>query len=176
LTLPLGVAGQQRAVPSPPRAVSKVPAGTGRLNEVVKLPGGNSLYVKVATAETDGAMFMAEQPNGPRGAGPPKHYHENVDEWWYVLAGEYVFEIGDQRFRLGAGESILGPRRVPHTFVYDGTGPGRLLVGFTPAGRMEQFFRELEKRGTYFGNGTAEDRELARREYGIVNVGPPLKL
>jgi mannose-6-phosphate isomerase-like protein (cupin superfamily) len=156
--------------------VAKVPAGTGRFNEVVKLPGGNSLYVKVATGETDGAMFMAEQPNGPRGAGPPKHYHENVDEWWYVLAGEYVFEIGDQRFRLGAGESILGPRRVPHTFVYDGTGPGRLLVGFTPAGRMEQFFRELEKRGTYFGNGTAEDRELARREFGIVNVGPPLKL
>jgi hypothetical protein len=41
---------------------------------------------------------------------------------------------------------------------------------------MEQSFRDLEKRGEYFGNGTPEDKERARREYGIVNVGPPSKL
>ena len=71
---------------------------------------------------------------------------------------------------------MLAERRVPHAFVYDYPTPGRLLVGFTPAGAMERFFRDLEKRGQYFGSGTAEDRETARREYGIVNVGPPLKL
>jgi hypothetical protein len=71
---------------------------------------------------------------------------------------------------------VLGPRRVPHAFVYDGTGPGRILIGFAPAMRIEQFFRDLAKRGQYFGSGTAEDKETARRLYGIVNVGPPLKL
>ncbi len=173
--LPFGLAAQpQRRSPS--RAVAKVAAGAGRLNEVLKLPGGDLLYVKVATEDTGGALFMTEQPIERRGFGPPKHYHENEDEWFYCLAGEYVVEIGDQRFRLAAGESVLGPRRVPHAFVYDGSGPGRLLVGFTPAGRMEQFFRDLEKRGEYFGNATPEDKERARREYGIVNVGPPLKL
>jgi hypothetical protein len=75
-----------------------------------------------------------------------------------------------------SGDSVLGPRRVPHAFVYDGTGPGRILVGFTPAGRIEQFFRDLETRGQYFGNGSPEDKELAHRLYGIVNVGPLLKL
>ena len=68
----------------------------------------------------------------------------------------------------------MPPRRVPHAFAYEAPGTGRLLVLFTPAGRMEKFFRDLEKRGQYFGNGTPEDRETARREYGIVNVGPPL--
>ena len=82
----------------------------------------------------------------------------------------------DQRFRLAPGESVLGPRRVPHAFVYDGAGPGRMLIGFTPAVRIEQFFRDLEKRGEYFGNGTPVDKELVHRLYGIVNVGPPLKL
>jgi mannose-6-phosphate isomerase-like protein (cupin superfamily) len=174
-SLPLGLAAQSQST-APSRTVAKVAARAGRFNEVLKLPGGDLLYVKVATEDTGGALFMSEQPIERRGFGPPKHYHENEDEWFYCLAGEYVVEIGDQRFRLTAGESVLGPRRVPHAFVYDGAGPGRLLVGFSPAGRMEQFFRDLERRGEYFGNGTPEDREKARRDYGIVNVGPPLKL
>jgi quercetin dioxygenase-like cupin family protein len=156
--------------------IAKIAAGTSRFNDVIKLPGGDLLYVKVATADSGGALFMTEQPITRRGVGPPKHYHEEQDEWFYCLAGEYVVEIGDQRVRLAAGDSVLGPRRVPHAFVYDGVGPGRLLVGFTPAGRMEKFFRDLAKRGEYFGNGTPEDRETARRDYGIVNVGPPLRL
>ncbi|MEO8662742.1 MAG: cupin domain-containing protein [Bryobacteraceae bacterium] len=156
--------------------VEKVAAGQGRLHEVIKLPGGDLVYVKVATRDSGGAVLITEQPITRRGTGPPKHYHEEQDEWFYCLAGEYVVEIGDQRFRLAAGDSVLGPRRVPHAFVYDGDGPGRLLVGFTPAGRMEKFFRDLEKRGEYFGNGTAAEKEFARREYGIVNVGPPLRL
>jgi quercetin dioxygenase-like cupin family protein len=173
--LPFGLAAQVRRA-SPSLGVVKVAAGADRFNDVRKLPGGDLLYVKVATQDTGGAFFMTEQPIERRGVGPPKHYHEEQDEWFYCLAGEYVVEIGDQRFRLAAGDSVLGPRRVPHAFVYDGTGPGRLLVGFTPAGRMEQFFRDLEKQGQYFGNGTPEDKERARREYGIVNVGPPLIL
>jgi mannose-6-phosphate isomerase-like protein (cupin superfamily) len=175
LALPLGFSGQSPRTP-PNRDVAKVAAAEGRFKEVLKLPGGDLLYVTVAGEDAGGALFMTEQPNERRGSGPPKHYHEDADEWWYVLAGEYVVEIGDQRFRLTAGESILGPRRVPHAFVYDGSGLGRILVGFMPAGRMERFFRDLEQRGQYFGSGTAEDKERARRDYGIVNVGPPLKL
>jgi hypothetical protein len=41
---------------------------------------------------------------------------------------------GDKRFRLSPGDSVLGPRRVPHAFVYDRTRPGRLLTGTAPAG------------------------------------------
>jgi len=156
--------------------VLKVAAGSGRANDVIKLPGGDRIHVKVATQDSGGALFMTEQPMDRRGSGPPKHYHEEQDEWFYCLAGEYVVEIGDQRLRLGPGDSVLGPRRVPHAFVYDGAGPGRMLIGFTPAARIEQFFRDLERRGEYFGNGSPEAKELAHRLYGIVNVGPPLKL
>lgn len=174
LTLPFGLSVPAPQTTTPP--VAKVAAGEGRFNEVIKLPGGDSVYVKVSTQDSSGALFLTEQPIARRGVGPPKHYHEEQDEWFYSLAGEYVVEIGDQRFRLAPGDSVLAPRRVPHAFVYDGTGPGRLLVGFTPAGRIEQFFRDLAKRGEYFGKGTAEEKETARRLYGIVNVGPPLKL
>jgi mannose-6-phosphate isomerase-like protein (cupin superfamily) len=127
LALPFGLEAQAQA-PPPRRAVEKVAAGAGRSREVIKLPGGDLLYVKVATADTGGAMFMTEQPIERRGSGPPKHYHENQDEWFYCLAGEYVVEIGDERFRLGAGDSVLGPRRVPHAFekiLIDGAGETR---------------------------------------------------
>ncbi len=173
-SVPLGAIAAKLQTTGAP--VVRVAAGTGRADDVIKLPGGDLVYVKVATQDTGGALFMTEQPIERRGSGPPKHYHENQDEWFYCLAGEYVAEVGDQRFRLRPGDSVLGPRRVPHAFVYDGTGPGRILIGFTPAGRMEQFFRDLEKRGEYFGTGTAADKETAQRLYGIVNVGPPLKL
>ena len=106
----------------------------------------------------------------------PSTTTKSQDEWFYCLAGEYVVEIGQLRFRLGPGDSVLGPRRVPHAFVYDATGPGRILIGFTPVLCIEQFSRDLAKRGEYFGNGSAKDKELARRLYGIVNVGPPLRL
>ena len=172
--LPLGVGALSGQAPAQPGV--KVAAGSGRADDIIKLPGGDTVHVKVSTQDSGGALFMTEQPIDRRGSGPPKHYHEEQDEWFYCLAGEYVVEIGDQRFRLGPGDSVLGPRRVPHAFVYDGAGPGRILIGFTPAARIEQFFRDLEKRGEYFGNGSPEDRELAHRLYGIVNVGPPLKL
>ena len=81
-----------------------------------------------------------------------------------------MVEIGDRRSRLGPGDSVLVPRRVPHAFVFDAPGAGRLLVGFAPALTIEQFFRDLAKRGHTFGNGTAEEKETARRLYGIVNV------
>jgi len=175
LAAPLGLFAAQQT-PAPRTAGIRVGAGADRFSDVRRLPGGDLLYVKVATQDTNGAFYMTEQPIDRRGSGPPKHYHEAQDEWFYCLAGEYLFEIGDERFRLAAGESALAPRRVPHAFVYDAPGTGRLLVGFTPAGRMEQFFRDVEKRGQYFGAGTPEDRETARREYGIVNVGPPLSI
>ena len=65
---------------------------------------------------------------------------------------------------------------VPHAFAFIGNTPGRLLVGFTPAGRMEQFFRDPDARGTYFGTGSDADRDSAREKYGVVNVGPPIAL
>ena len=175
IALPFALAAQSQLVSASP-GVAKVGAGADRSNNVIKLPGGDLVYVKVSSQDSQGALFMTEQPITRRGAGPPRHYHEAQDEWFYCLAGEYVVEIGDKRFRLAAGDSVLGPRRVPHAFVYDGIGPGRLLVAFTPAENIEQFFRDLESRGQYFGNGTPEDKETARRKYGIVNVGPPLTL
>jgi mannose-6-phosphate isomerase-like protein (cupin superfamily) len=170
--LPAAIAGAQA---SPPQAGGvKVASGESRFGRPLKLPEGNHLFIKVSSEDTGGAFFLTEQPSGARG-GPPKHYHLEEDELFFCLAGEYIVEVGDRRYELRPGDSVLGPRRVPHAFAFVGNTPGRLLVGFTPAGRMEQFFRDLDARGRYFGSGTEEDRRVLRERYGIVNVGPGLK-
>jgi quercetin dioxygenase-like cupin family protein len=152
----------------------RVAAGEGRFNQILRLPGGGQLFIKVSSQDTGGAFLLTEQPSAGKG-GPPRHYHRDEDEWFYCLEGQYIVEVGDQRFDLKPGDSVLGPRRVPHAFAFVGDTPGRLIVGFTPAGRMEQFFRDLSARGQYFGTGTNEDRQRAEKQYGVVNVGPPLQ-
>jgi quercetin dioxygenase-like cupin family protein len=170
--LPAAVLAQEPPVNSSGVGL-KVAAGEGRYGRALKLPDGGQLFIKVATQDSGGAFFVTEQPSGRKG-GPPKHFHLEEDEWFYCLAGEYIVEVGNQRYELKPGDSVLGPRRVPHAFAFVGNTPGRLMVGFTPAGRVEQFFRDLDARGKYFGTGTNEDKEAARQRYGVVNVGPPL--
>jgi quercetin dioxygenase-like cupin family protein len=169
---PAGVLAKSQTVDRSAVGV-KVAAGEARFGRPLKLPDGSPLFIKVASQDTGGAFFLTEQPSGKKG-GPPKHFHVEEDEWFYCLAGDYIVEVGDRRYELKPGDSVLGPRGVPHAFAFVGNTPGRLMVGFTPAGRVEQFFRDLDARGKYFGTGTAEDKETARQRYGIVNVGPPL--
>src|SRR3712207_8886216 len=44
--------------------------------------------------------------------GPTRHLHHEQDEWWYVVEGEYVIEVGEERYELGPGDSLLAPRKV----------------------------------------------------------------
>ena len=71
--------------------------------------------------------------------GPALHLHLSQEEWFYVMEGEVRFQVGDQRLQLGPGESVLAPRRIPHTFSATGS-PAHMLIAFTPADKMEQYF------------------------------------
>ncbi len=82
--LPFALAAQSQLVPPSP-GVAKVAAGADRSNNVIKLPGGDPVYVKVSTRDSQGALFMTEQPITRRAAGPPQHYHEAQDDWFYCL-------------------------------------------------------------------------------------------
>src|SRR5579871_6429848 len=77
--------------------------------------------------------------------GPARHLHYDQEEWFYILEGEFLFEVGADRFQLHPGDSLLAPRRVPHVWAFAGEGQGRILIAFLPAGRMEAFFREVTR-------------------------------
>ena len=86
-----------------------------------------------------------------------------------MLDGEFMFQVGEHTFRLTKGDSILGPRKVPHAFASLGTG--RLVIIYQPAGTMEAFFAE----GSRLMNGSPEAWQVLHRAHGMEIVGPPLK-
>jgi mannose-6-phosphate isomerase-like protein (cupin superfamily) len=147
-----------------PPAVHVVGAGEDRSGHPHSL-GFSSILFKVPTTETAGGLFVMEHTHLLPG-GPPLHLHLYQEEWFYVMEGEVAFQVGEQRVQLHAGESVLAPRLVPHTFSSVGATPGRLLIAFCPAGKMEQYFRDAEN-----AKGSAGDAAFIGR-YEMKLVGP----
>jgi len=128
----------------------------------------STLAFKVLTADTQGSLFAMEH-NSLRKGGPPRHVHPHQDEWFYVLEGEYIAEVGDKRVTLHPGDSALGPRGIPHVWACVGSGTGRLLITFTPAGKMEGLFNYMAQNPT----ATLMDAKLFR-DHDMELLGPPL--
>jgi mannose-6-phosphate isomerase-like protein (cupin superfamily) len=143
-----------------------VDAGTDRFGEHRGL-GISEIDFKVTGAGNDG-LFVLENIFHAKG-GPARHLHLAQDEWFYVLEGEFLFEIGEESFRLKPGDSVLGPRAVPHVWAHAGDGRGRILVAFTPAGSMEAFFREVTK-----ADAMPPQDPALWRAHGMELLGPPL--
>lgn len=57
------------------------------------------------------------------GVGPRLHVHP-YDETFVVVMGRARFTVGDAVIEAAAGEVVLGPAGIPHTF--ENLGPGRL--------------------------------------------------
>jgi quercetin dioxygenase-like cupin family protein len=101
--------------------------------------------------------------------GPPRHIHLEQDEWFYVVEGEFVFEIGQERYTLTRGDSLFAPRRIPHAYAHVGDGHGSVLVAFFPAGKMEAFFRKVSRT-----NAMPTQSPKLWSDHGMEVVGPPL--
>lgn len=131
--------------------------------------GFNTTTFKVASDDTQGALFAMEQHSAKHG-GPPLHLHHEQDEFWYVISGEYLFQVGSERFRAHSGDCLLGPRGVSHAYAYIGPSPGRLLIGFTPAGKIQEYFERPRTPGAYVSDAALY------RDYGMELLGPPLSI
>ncbi len=169
--------GRLLAQNSDPATASKpalVSAGTDRQGKSRSVGVSTTTY-KVLTAETAGAMFVMEQANAKKG-GPNRHLHFTQDELFYVLTGEYIVETGSERFHLKAGDCVLGPRQVPHAWAFVGDSTGRLLLTYSPAGKMEEFFDNREQLGIAKGSYTSAKNADTLRTYGMEYIGPPLKI
>lgn len=144
----------------------RVAAGADRFGEHRGL-GVSVIAFKVTPQDSSGLLILENTFHAK--AGPARHLHYEQDEWFYAVEGEFIVEIGQERFRLLPGDSLLAPRRVPHVWAHVGNGRGSMLITFNPASKMEAFFREVTKANAM----PPQDPELWRA-HGMELVGPLL--
>lgn len=145
-----------------------VAAGEDRFGEQRSL-GVSTIAFKVVPHDSSGLLIL-ENTFHTKG-GPARHLHYDQDEWFYVLEGQFLIEVGQQRWQLQPGDSLLAPRQVPHVWAFVGAGQGRILITFQPAGQMEAFFREVTK-----ANAMPPQDPQLWRAHGMELIGPPLAL
>ena len=127
----------------------------------------------VEKKDSNGALCLVEAILAP-GAEPPPHVHSREDELFYVLEGELDVYVGEEAFKVEAGECVFLPRFKPHTFVIRSPRL-RVLILFTPAG-LEEAFRgasrpaqRLDLPTEAVAYSTSDPKQTAQRfsEHGV---------
>jgi len=148
-----------------------VEAGKDRFNKPITLFEGDTFYTKISSNDSDKDIYVFESTRVKEG-GPSLHYHFEQDEFWYIVKGEFLFKVGEETFTAREGDTVFGPRKVPHAFAKIGEGEAKLLMFFQPAGKMEEFFKKISE--GVAKNMTVEQQNKFREEHGLKSVGPPL--
>ena len=150
-----------------------VKAGESRTGRHLKMKGVtlNVLDLKISSADTFGELAVFEQTGFTNMGGPPLHIHPYQDEFFYILEGEYQFQVDQSRYHLSPGDTIFLPRNIKHAFIQL-TEKAKVLVSYTPAGKMESFFATTDSWTE------PPDDDLVRRtfaDHDMVIAGPPMK-
>jgi mannose-6-phosphate isomerase-like protein (cupin superfamily) len=105
--------------------------------------GGDRSAFKALGTQTGGTFALMEQIVPP-GHGPRRHVHRREEESFYILEGEFGFEVGERQFVAGPGSFVFGPRGIPHRFWNARGADGRFLLIISPAG-LEPFFEGFSR-------------------------------
>jgi len=152
----------------------KVNAGDARFGTHYKMKGVtlNLLDIKISGKDTEGDLAVFEQTGLTPKGGPPLHIHPNQDEWFYIIQGEYLFQVGEDKYQMRAGDTIFLPRKVQHAFVQL-TEKGKMIVSYLPAGKMEAFFAITDK---WTSPPSKEEIAQVFTDHDMQVVGAPLKV
>ena len=143
----------------------------------------NSLVTMRASASEAQDGLSVQEHFVPYGFSPPLHLHRTEDEVMYVLEGEFRVRVQDQEHRLRAGDTMLTPKGVPHTYRVESANGGRCLA-ITARGDFERFVRatsrpaersELPPPSGPPSADAIQALKAAAAKHGIELIGPPLQ-
>jgi len=117
----------------------------------------------------------------PFGHSPPLHIHETEDEVFHLLEGSLRFHLDSEEFEVSAGDVVIAPKGVPHSFCVD-SPEGAHWTTTTRPGDFEAMVRECARpagEGWLPGEVHPTPEQIAHLEEvcarnGIRLVGPPI--
>jgi len=76
---------------------------------------------RVINTENNSATLIAQMP----GEGNRRHYHPDWNEWWYILKGQWEWEIDGKTYIVKKDDFVFIPKGVVHKIT--GTGEGQSI-------------------------------------------------
>jgi quercetin 2,3-dioxygenase len=125
---------------------------------------------KVTSQDSNGVISFMELTAPPK-SGPPLHVHHREDETYYALSGEFLFEVGGEKYSIPQGATIFAPRDIPHRWANTSSSDAKLILVCTPGG-FERFFDEAAK--AILDKAPMEQMGQIMTKYGCDPLGPPL--
>ena len=110
--------------------------------------------VLVTGEQTNGEYAVAHIIEPPEDGTAP-HIHEDEDESFFIVKGQFTFYVGDDVFEAKAGDYVFAPRGILHRFV-SGPVESEFIVTATPSG-FDRFIDEL-------GTPVSKDASLPKAE------------
>lgn len=129
---------------------------------------------------SDGVSVLEHR--APHADSAPMHVHRTEDEIFHLLEGRLRLAVDGAERHLDAGEIVLVPRGVPHTYRVESPDGARWLT-ITAGGGFEAFVREMARpaerpelppRLVEPAPAEVEALTAAAARHGIEIVGPPL--
>jgi mannose-6-phosphate isomerase-like protein (cupin superfamily) len=124
---------------------------------------GDLTFATLAPSAFRGAVSIFQVDLGASCLSGPLHVHDNEDGISYVVSGKLIFQVGDDLLETAAGETVLLPRDVPHTFWNPGPEPARALDVVTPGG-LENYYARL---GSISPAAAMEQLAAMEAEFGV---------
>jgi quercetin dioxygenase-like cupin family protein len=123
--------------PTPPLASSLL----------VRADEGRTLYafghavIILLDGKQTGEKFTTFLNVTPPGGGSGPHYHENEDEWFYIVDGRISFLLNSTWTDMFPGDCVYAPRGSVHAFKNNTDQTIRVFINIAPSG-FERFFAE----------------------------------
>jgi quercetin dioxygenase-like cupin family protein len=112
-----------------------------RANEGDTLHAFGHAVVILLDGKQTGEKFTAFLNVTPPGGGPGPHYHENEDEWFYIVEGKVSFLLNGTWTDMFPGDCVYAPRGSVHAFKNTTDQTIRVFINIAPSG-FEGFFAE----------------------------------
>ena len=137
----------------------------------------------ISSSDTENQLYIAgetKNSNAKKG-GPGLHIHYQDDEIFYVVSGEFLFQLEDEIILGKSGDTIFVPRGLPHTYANPiDNNPGELLIMHQPISpSLEKFYEVFSKIG-YMNNKMLQEnfepevlKDLMKNN---AFVGPPIDI
>jgi quercetin dioxygenase-like cupin family protein len=139
---------------------------------------GQRVAVLADAEQTGGSFALIEITTPPHADGPPPHFHKDCVETFHVQDGELEVLLADTWHRLRAGQSLIVPSGVVHTFRNPSGVEARTLSVFSP-GQFARFFHDLGVPVHQAATAPPITAELVARvvttaaSYGMIIPPPP---